>query len=461
MPDLPYVTLAPTCNPMPLFCGGVATVTSSSIKWIPAILLTMLMSAKAFADIATTNTKARSALIAGQAAEAQAALEEQYLNGDYDNQTLFLLALSSKQQGRFEESEKYLNELLLREPTASRVKLELAEVAFRNGRPDKAKRLLLEVKASSPPARVGENIESFLAFIEAGVPKAWSAYASAGLLYDTNANQGPDTDNVLIYDLPFTLEREAQGNHDWANLYKLGAGYAHELDDGLALQAGAHLSYTDYHRLDGFDAMNLSLSAGPSWTRDVWSFSLPYVFNTIRFGHSQDWYSLGQGFAPQVGWQITPRLLLQGRLAWQDRRYKDNSGRNGETLMLGSALRFALDASSHISVDGYIGQEDADQAISSNYSRGVELSYFKAFDRRFNLQLSSSYSHTDYDGIEPAWNKYREDRRSDLAANLNWLLAPQWNTWLTLSFNVTDNRSNIEMYSYKRQQTMFAVTRYF
>lgn len=460
MPALPYITLAPTFNPMHRQASS-AVMRATCTQWLPAVLLAVLASANASADISTINAQAGSALAAGQTTAATALLEEHYQSGDYDNQTLFLLAIAAKQQGQFAASGQYLAELLAREPGASRVKLELAEMAYRTGQPDKAKRLLLEVKASNPPARVGENIESFLAFIEAGIPKAWSAYASAGLLYDTNANQGPDTDNVLIYNLPFTLDRDARGNHDWANLYRVGAGYTHALRDGLALQAGAHLNYTDYHRLDGFDALNLSLSAGPSWTRDDWSFSLPYILNTIRFGHSQSWYSIGQGLAPQIGWQLSPRLLLQGSLAWQDRRYKDNSGRNGDTLTLNSSLRYALDASSHIGVNGYVGQETADQAISSNLSRGLELSYFKAFDRRLNLQLSSSYSDTKYNGVEPAWKKSREDQRTDLAVNLNWLLAPQWNTWLTLSFNVTDNRSSIEMYRYKRQQTMFALTKHF
>lgn len=430
------------------------------LKRIPALLFAVLVTANVHAGVSETNEQARAALIAGQVADAEALLRKSYESGEYDNQTLFLLAMVAKRLENWPASEQYLTELLRREPAASRVKLELAEVHYRSGRPQQARQLLLEVKATNPPRRVGENIEAFLAFIESGSRKAWSAYASVGLLYDTNANQGPDVDNVLIYNLPFTLDRDAKGNHDWANLYKLGAGYTHALRDGLALQAGAHLSYTDYHRLNGFDTLNLSLSAGPSWSKDAWSFSLPYVFNTIRFGHSESWYSIGHGLAPQFGWQLAPRLLLQGSLAWQDRRYKDNSARDGEVVTLSSSLRYAVAAGSHLSASAYIGREKAEQDTSSNRSHGVELGYFKAFDRSLNLHVSAAYSHTDYDGFELAWQKSREDRRAEFAVSLSYLIVP-WNTTLALSVSATDNHSNIDMYRYTREQTMLSLTRHF
>ncbi|ATE61528.1 porin family protein [Thauera sinica] len=408
-------------------------------------------------DILST---AREALQNGQPVQAQSLLLPVHRSGNHDNQTLFLLALSAKQLGDWAASERYLTELLQREPAASRVKLELAEIHYRSGRPEKARQLLLDVKASNPPARVGENIEAFLAFIESGGAKAWSAYAGVGLLYDSNANQGPDIDNILIYDLPFTLDRDAKGNHDWAHLYKLGAGYTHALRDDLAVQAGLHLNYTDYRRLNGFDTLNLSLSVGLGWSKDAWSFSLPYIFNVIRFGHSQRYYSIGQGLAPQIAYQVSPRLLLQGSLAWQDRRYKDNSPRNGDVVTFSPSLRYALDASSHVSVGGYAGREKAGLETYGNRSRGVEFGYFKAFDKHLNLHVSPAFSHTDYSGFEAAWQKGRVDRRTDLSASLNYLIAP-WNSNLTLSFTASDNRSNIGMYRYKRQQTMVSLARHF
>lgn len=426
---------------------------------VGAPLLFSLSSLPAAANPETTR-QAQEALAQGKANEAMALLAPLHASGQADNQSLFLLAMSAKQLDDWAASERYLAELLQREPAAARVKLELAEVYFRNGQPKKAKQLLLEAKMANPPTRVGENIDAFLAFIEHGAPKTWNAYASLGLVHDSNANQGPSIDTVLIYNLPFTLDRDARGNSDWAHTLKAGANYTHALRNGVALQAGIHLNYVDYWRLDSFDTANLSFSAGPSWSTGAWKFSTPYIFNTVRFGHSQSYYSISQGLAPQVGYQVSPKLLVQGSMAWQDKRYKDNSPRNSDALTFNSSIRYSLDESSHLSLGGYVGEEKAGIDIASNRSHGIGIDYFKAFDKHLSLHVSPAYSHTDYDGIEAAFQKGREDTRYDFSASLNYLIAP-WNANLTLSFTASYNRSSIEMYRYTRRQTMVSLTKNF
>ena len=426
---------------------------------VGAPLIFILGSLPAAANPETTR-RAQEALAQGKAHEAMALLAPLYASGEADNQSLFLLAMSAKQLDDWAASERYLAELLQREPAAVRVKLELAEVYFHNGQPKKAKQLLLEAKKANPPTRVGENIDAFLAFIEYGAPKAWNAYASLGLMHDSNANQGPNIDTILIYNLPFTLDRDARGNSDWAHILKAGANYTHALQNGLALQAGIHLNYLGYWRLDSFDTASLSFSAGPSWSAGAWKFSIPYVLNPVRFGHSQSYYSISQGLAPQVGYQISPRLLVQGSMALQDKRYKDNSPRNSDAFTFNSSMRYSLSESSYLSLGGYVGEEQSDIDIASNRSHGIGIDYFKAFSKHLSLHISPAYSRTDYDGIEAAYEKGRKDTRYDFSASLNYLIA-SWNANLTLSFTASYNRSSIEMYRYTRRQTMVSLTKNF
>jgi len=148
-----------------------------------------------------TNAQVRALLASGQAQEAQALLAPLAQSGQADNQTPFLLAMAAKQQGNWTAVKGYLNELLAREPAAARVKLELAEALYRTGEPIRARQLLNEVKASNPPAKVGENIDAFLAFIQSETPSLFSGWVSIGRLHDSNANQGPDIDTVLMYNL--------------------------------------------------------------------------------------------------------------------------------------------------------------------------------------------------------------------------------------------------------------------
>lgn len=419
----------------------------------------LLLASPAYADINELNTLARQAIVNGQPQKAKELLIQAYQQGEYDNQTLFLLAISEKQLNNLSESEKYLSELLARDPDAGRVKLELAEVLYRNGKPDKAKTLLLEVKAANPPPKVGENIDAFLAFIEKGEPD-WSSYASLGLMYDTNVNQGPTIDNVLMYGLPFTLNQDAKANSDWATVLKAGTNYTRSLNQKWALQAGFSLNYTDYRGINSYDALSGSISAGPSWGGQKWFFSIPYIFYVVKIGHAQEYYSFSHGVAPQVGYHVSPQILLQASLSWQKKHYKNNSIRDGDSLTFSPSVRYAVDSTSYVGLGGYVGDENSGIETSGNYSKGLNLSCYKAFSKRWSLYASPAWSKTNYHGIEAAYGKNRQDKRWDATVNLNYLIEP-WNANLTLSHTYSVNDSSIDIYRYTRRQTMLSISKNF
>ncbi len=69
--------------------------------------------------------------------------------------------MSAKELDLYNESRKYLEELLKKDSKALRVKLELASIYYKLNDFDKSKELLLEVKQTQPPKRVGDNIDAF------------------------------------------------------------------------------------------------------------------------------------------------------------------------------------------------------------------------------------------------------------------------------------------------------------
>jgi len=404
----------------------------------PALLFTLLLSAgfleagSVHAQTATqtpaqTLAQARALLAAGQVVDAQALLAPLAENGTADNQTLFLLAMAAKQQGDWNAVKTHLNALLARDPAAARVKLELAEALYRTGEPLRARQLLNEVKASNPPAKVGENIDAFLAFIQSGTPSLFSGWASIGRLYDSNANQGPDIDTVLMYNLPFTLDKDARGNADWATVLRAGGNLHYAVNDRLALQAGVSVYSTDYDTLNRFDVLSASFNAGPSYKVNGLSVSLPYILNMVKIGHSDypgDWYQISNGVAPQFGWQVNPRISVQGSLAWQDKRYRNNPQRNGKSLTFSPSIGYGIDARSYASLSGYAGKESSGIQTSANDSHGISLGYYRAINQNWNLYVSPSWSKTDYDGMEAAYGKGRKDERWDATANVNYLYQP-------------------------------------
>jgi len=436
-----------------------------SLRLTSSALLALLLSAQVSAQTSpnTVNGQARALLAAGQAQEARALLAPLAENGTADNQTLFLLAMAAKAQGDWPAVKTHLTELLARDPAAPRVKLELAEAHYRTGEPIRARQLLNEVKASNPPPKVGENIDAFLAFIQSGTPSLFSGWVSAGRLYDTNANQGPNIDTVLMYNLPFTLNKDAKGNADWATILRAGGNFNYAVNDKLALTAGVSVYSTDYDTLSRFDVLSTSVNAGPSYKLNGWSFSLPYIFNMVKIGHSEyegDWYQISNGVAPQFGWQVNPRVSVQGSLAWQDKRYRNNSQRNGKALTFSPSIRYGIDPRSYATLGGYAGKESSGIKTSANDSHGVSLGYYRAINQNWNVYVSPSWSQTDYDGIEAAYGKGRKDERWDATANLNYTV-PNWGVNVTLSYTYTHNKSSIAMYQYKREQTMLSVAKSF
>lgn len=428
-------------------------------KYLAACFLAGTLSVATYA-VESNDKEAQSALTQGNVQQAYDLLIKNYKDGTISNQGLFLFAMASKEDGKLDESEKYLTELIQKEPTAPRVKLELAEVTYLKGNVEKTKALLLDVKASNPPQKVGENIDKFLALLESGVPKSWSAYAGIGLMYDTNANQGPSIDTVLMYNLPFSLDTNAKNNDDWATVLKAGLDYTYQLSDTWAFQAGGGFNSINYKTVDNYDSINLSFSAGPSYHEGEWTVSIPYVLNRVTIGHDQDYYSFSQGIAPQVAFQLSQQVMLQSSLAYQKKHYRNNNDRDGHAVTFSPSMRYLIDNSSYVTLGGYVGRETSGIETAANNSRGINAGYFNALSKEWNIYVSPSYSKTNYDDIEAAYGVSRSDKHLELTANLNYVIE-EWKTNVTLSFTHMNNASSIDMYDYKRQQTMLTLTKNF
>jgi len=228
----------------------------------------------------------------------------------------------------------------------------------------------------------------------------------------------------------------------------------------VALQAGASLYSVAYDTLSRYDVLSASAHAGPSFKRNGWSFSLPYVVNGVKIGHDADWYQISNGIAPQFGWQVSPRLSVQGSLAWQNKHYRRNRQRNGKALTFSPSLRYGINASSYASLSGYVGKEHSGIQTNRNASHGVTLGYYKAFNQSWSLYAAPSWSKTRYEGIEVAYGNKRRDEQLEFTSNLNYLYAP-WGVNVTLSYTHTHNRSSLALYRYKREQTMLSVNKEF
>ncbi len=415
------------------------------------ITISLLTSTLLFsATVSEINKEAIGFLNSKNPDKAYELLQSSYIKGDFDNQTLFLLGTSAKQKGDFKNAIKYFEELLSTDKKAVRVKLDLAAAYYQIKNTKKAKELLLEVKATLPPKKVGDNIDRFLAVIDRGIPKAWSVGGSIGYMYDTNVNAGPDTDTILMYNLPFTLSSSAQENDDYAKKYNLNFGYMKRFES-FALQSRLNFNMTDYNEFDNLDSLTSSLSVGPTWRDGKLIYSFPIIGSVQKIGHEKKYYSISKGISPQMTYQVGQNFSISMGLSLQEKKYYEASDKDSNTITFSPSSRYIIGESSYISFGGYIGRENSKTETSSNSSMGLNLGYYKALIKNLNMFLSASISNTDYKGIEVAYDKSRDDSLVSVGANISYFIEPiKSNVIFNISY--TQNDSNIEMYEYDRTQ---------
>ena len=402
-------------------------------------------------------------LNAGSPGQAYERLLEKHEADSVNPQEWFLLGIAAKQAGRLAEAAAYFERLLELDPEAARARLELAEIAYLLGEGDKARQLLLDVKAANPPPGVVATIDRFIANIAASeqAQKDWRVRASLGWLYDSNANAGPSTDSVLLFGLPFILSGNARETTDHAWTARLGFDHIKGISDRVSWQSNLSANWTDYNDLNNLDALYLSFSTGAtlrSSARMIWS--LPVVADRVKIGHDDSYYSYSYGVAPQWRYLFNDRLSFSLGAAVSKKKYRRNAARNLTALALSPALDYRIGEQGSLRI-GFTGaRENSGQAIYSSDLWGVNVAYFHNFSQNFIATVRASYSDARYQGREAAFTQKRHDKTARLALDLIYYIAPI-KSELSFSISRTLNNSNLPIYQYHRNQVSISLQRAF
>lgn len=392
----------------------------------------------------------------------------QYIMIDHDPtstnvQEWFLMAMTAKATGRPREASTYFEKVIELEPSNSdRARLELAQISFSLGEVKNAKKYLTEVKTHQPPQKVGDNIDDFMAFIESeGAPRQWRLRGSLGYMYDSNANAGPTTDSVLMYDLPFTLSAETKEHSGQAILLSAGGDYMRGLTDDTSWQSSININSTDYNDYNNLDALVASISSGLSMRfNDKWNGSLPIVADWVKIGHDKSYYSLSYGVAPQIRYNVTEKFSFNLGGTISKREYQSTSKRDLDRYSISPMFIYQISPMSFFRVGGVVGKEDSGYDFYSNDLLGANCMYGFTFRWGLQVTLNGSYSDTDYDGKEAAYSKARRDKTTRIGLDLRYPIKKIYSS-LVFSTTYTDNDSNLEIYKYDREQTSLSLEAYF
>lgn len=144
---------------------------------------------------------------------------------------LFKFAGLAVENGDLEGAISALERMLIINPDQPRVRLELGVLYFRLGSYPAARAYFEAVLASpSLQPEVRARAEQFMAEVQKRLsPSYFSGEAFIGWRYQSNANLGPSSSNVLLFGAPATLNQSATGKPDWGVVSSLQAFHRYDL----------------------------------------------------------------------------------------------------------------------------------------------------------------------------------------------------------------------------------------
>ena len=376
-----------------------------------------------------------------------------------------LLGFLAKATSRPREAKGHFHKVieLSTEPElAGEAKLEIALLEYSLGNITKAQEYAIEVRDSSPPARVGDTIESFLKDMTIqGSPKHYRLSAYVGYMHDTNANSGPDADSVLLYGLPFTLSNDAKENTD--NLRKIGFNYNYlkSLTDTSWWESSLGINSTDYETINNLDSIVLSASSSYSTKiDDELTVSWPIVADWVRVGHENSYYSYTYGIAPQLQYKFDDDLSIRIGTSLSKSRYQSSSDRDSTNMGISPSLNYKFNKQSSMDFGASITKVNSGTESSSNKLFGINANYNYSFNNGIHATIYSSYSDSKYKAKEAAYTEKRRDKFTKYGLNLRYRVESIGSN-LVLALSKSDNNSNLPMYVYDREQFSLTLRKYF
>jgi tetratricopeptide (TPR) repeat protein len=373
-----------------------------------------------------------------------------------DRDALFLLGNVAVAQNKYDEAVSLFRRLLVLEPDAERVRLELARAFFLKGDYQNADRQFRFARAGDIPDAAKENIDHFLGAISR--LREWTFDFALGLAPDTNQNAATSASQVQIFGLPFTLDPNARSQSGVGLAGSADGEWSPLVSDNIKARIGAGISRIEYSG-GKFDDMTVSGYAGPQFLYPDWDFSLLATGFQRWYGHKSFVSGIGGKLAGEYG--ITSNLLAAGSVGIQAVTDRFTPEQSGTLYTTQAQAAYVLSPSSLAQLQLGFNRQDAKIGAYSYSGLWVSAAYQRDLPVGFSASLQPAWFVTRYDEALAAFGKKRAD--DTLMLNLTLLnrrldyhgFTPRF------SYTFTDQHSNLALYSYTRHQFQIGLTSQF
>lgn len=386
-----------------------------------------------------------------------------YAQDESDPEALFKKAMKSRATGELQESIEAFQSILSIEPALHRARLELATTYFQAQNYAEARKQAQRVLDNpDTPEAVKTDIRRFLAEIgTVDIRHHFSPYVHLGALYNSNVNSGPGSN--IFQGIVLAPGTTKENDH----ALTLSAGLAHSYmapsrvklgssDASFSWSSYAAFYRADYDKFNAYDLDVLSLGTGPGlYVAGKWRGGINVHWDESRLGG--DRYASYLGLKPSFT-HISNRgnTEVTGDASIQKRTFHraSENGRDSQYASVGVSVGQVVGMATAIQAGANYFTERADANYYSN--KGYEV--FAGVKWQVTKPLSVfgrlSYRDTQYDAAEPFLAVARDENTltATLGVTYKFLgtVLDQWE--IGLNYIYADNRSNIGLYSFDREQ---------
>ena len=364
---------------------------------------------------------------------------------DQLNQVQFDTALSLAAQGQFRDANELLLNLFNR-TKSPRVLLEGARVLYLGGDFDEAEVLFKKILLMNPPMMVRERVKNYLESIS---NLKGRIDVSFGLVKDSNPKLITSSRTLIIYGQKFSYNPQVDTSSQWGLSYLINGyknfGSRKEWGAGFYVN-GAKFSDQVFNRTSVEEFLTYKFEDIPKLTiktaAEQYFFSEKLLYNmpSVSLKHTNDG-AFGKYWTNEI---------KAGRISYQDYKYLDGNVRSYITTF-GSPISANLILGFELGFDRTTA-EDKSFAFKSRSAAGVATHYLPSIFVK--SQLRYSVSKRNYDAVDKFFEVIRSDKRNGIYLNLQ---KTDWNFFglsPSLDFGMEKNKSNIDLYSYKRLISM-------
>jgi tetratricopeptide (TPR) repeat protein len=389
-----------------------------------------------------------------------------------DPEAAFEKAMKARAAGELQESIEAFQSVLGIEPSLHRARLELASAYFQALNYAEARQQAQRVLDDpNTPEVVKVNIRRFLEQIAASdIRHTFTPYVHLGALYNSNVNAGPGSD--LFQDI--VLAPGSVKTDDHAVTLYAGLSHRYLAPTGVKV-GGKNASFTwnsnasyyraDYAKQDDYDLDVFSLGTGPGFfVAGKWRGGVNLQWDETQLGG--DRYATYVGLNPAItGIFGRGRTEVTGEASIQKRSFHRASedGRDSNYAAVGVSVGQVVGLTAAIQIGARYFEERADFSYFSNHGYEAYVGVNWQATKPLSLYGRASYRDSQYDAAEPLLAAARDENTGTLTLGATYKfmgsLLDQWE--MIFNYIYTDNRSNIGLYAFDREQVSVTLGRSF